>query len=100
MKRLSSLLALAAIVVAAAVGCKKIDDDTGDKLDRIMARLDSMDKKLDQIQQRGVGAAGARAPSPAEPDPRATYAVPVTENDYPRGPATAKVTIVEAADFA
>jgi len=84
-------------LLAAAVGCRKMEDDSSEKFDRIMSRLDAMDKKLDQIaQNRGP----ARPPAPAEPDPRLTYAVPVTDSDFPRGPATAKVTIVEAADFA
>jgi len=85
-------------LLAAAVGCRKMEDDSSEKFDRIMSRLDAMDKKLDQIAQ-GRGAA-ARPPAPPEPDPRITYAVPVTDSDFPRGPATAKVTIVEAADFA
>jgi hypothetical protein len=96
MKRLSVFAA--AGLLAAIVGCKKGADDAGDKFDRIMARLDAMDKKLDQVAQ-GRGA-GARPPSPAEPDPRATYSIPVSDADFPKGPATAKVTIVEAADFA
>jgi len=99
MKQLSLFLAAAGLL-AAAVGCKKADDgDVSDKIDKMMARQDSMDKKLDQILQRG-GAGAARPPSPAEPDPKLTYAVPVTGDDFPKGPATAKVTIVEAADFA
>ena len=84
-------------LLAAAVGCQKMQDDSNEKFDRIMARLDAMDKKMDQIAQ---GRGAARPPAPPEPDPKLTYAVPVTESDFPRGPATAKVTIVEAADFA
>jgi hypothetical protein len=96
MKRLSVLAA--AGLLAAVVGCKKGGDDANDKFDRIMARLDAMDRKIDQIAQGRGGA--ARPPSPAEPDPRTTYSIPVTADDFPKGPATAKVTIVEAADFA
>ena len=84
-------------LLAAAVGCRKMEDDSNEKFDRIMSRLDAMDKKIDQIAQ---GRGAARPQAPPEPDPKLTYAVPVTESDYPRGPATAKVTIVEAADFA
>lgn len=84
-------------LLAAAVGCRKMEDDTAEKLDKVLSKLDAMDKKMDQIaQNRGP----ARPAAPQEPDPRLTYAVPVTESDFPRGPATAKVTIVEAADFA
>jgi protein-disulfide isomerase len=88
----------AAGLLAAAVGCRKASDEgADDKFDRIMARLDAMDKKIDQI---GQGRGMARPQAPAEPDPKLTYSVPVTDSDFPRGPATAKVTIVEAADFA
>jgi protein-disulfide isomerase len=97
MKRTSLILAAS---VLAALGCRKVsDEDSGEKFDRIMARLDAMDKKIDQIAQ-GRGAGMAQPQRPQEPDPRSTYAVPVTDADHPRGPATAKVTIVEAADFA
>ena len=96
MNRTSLILAAS---VLAALGCRKVsDDESGEKLDKILSRLDAMDKKLDQIAQGRAAAAAAQRPS--EPDPRSTYAVPVTEADHPRGPATAKVTIVEAADFA
>jgi hypothetical protein len=95
MKRTSLLLAAS---VLAALGCRKVsDEDSSEKLDRILSRLDAMDKKMDQIAQ---GRGAAQPQRPPEPDPRSTYAVPVTEADHPRGPATAKVTIVEAADFA
>ena len=96
MKRTSVILAA---TVLAALGCRKVsDDDSGEKFDRIMSRLDAMDKKIDQIAQ---GRGGAAQPQrPPEPDPKSTYAVPVSDADHPRGPATAKVTIVEAADFA
>jgi hypothetical protein len=97
MKRLISVMAAAGLV-AAAVGCRREASDVDEKLDKVIAKLDSLDKKLDQIGQRGL--AGARPQAPAEPDAKAVYAVPVAENDYPKGPATAKVTVVEAADFA
>src|SRR5262249_51938551 len=67
-----------------------------DKLDRVLTRLDSIDKKIDQVAQNRVA---ARPQAPPEPDPKATYAVAI-DGDTPKGPATAKVTIVEAADFA
>jgi len=84
-------------LLAAVAGCRKMEDDSNEKFDRIMSRLDAMDKKIDQIAQ---GRGAMRPPAPPEPDPKLTYAVPVTDSDFPRGPATAKVTIVEAADFA
>lgn len=97
MKRWFSVMAAAGLV-AAAVGCRRESSDVDEKLDKIATRLDAMDKKLDQIGQRAMP--GARPQAQAEPDPRAVYAVPVTDSDYPKGLATAKVTVVEAADFA
>jgi hypothetical protein len=97
MKRTISVLAAAGLL-AAAVGCRRESSDVEEKLDKIASRLDSMDKKLDQIVQRA--GAGARPQAQNEPDPKAVYAVPVGEGDYPKGPATAKVTVIEAADFA
>ncbi len=96
MKRTSLFLAASML---AALGCRKVsDEDSSEKFDRIMSRLDALDKKIDQIAQgRGPAAMPQRPP---EPDFKATYAVPVTDADHPKGPATAKVTIVEAADFA
>ena len=96
MNRLISVMAVAGLV-AATVGCRRESSDVDEKLDKITAKLEALDKKIDQIGQR---APGARAPAQAEPDPRAVYAVPVDASDYPKGPATAKVTVVEAADFA
>ncbi len=96
MKRTSVILAA---TVLAALGCRKVsDEDSGEKLDRILSRLDAMDKKIDQLSQGRGGMAQPQRPQ--EPDPKSTYAVPVTDADHPRGPATAKVTVVEAADFA
>ena len=96
MNKLIPILGAAALL-AAAVGCQRMQDDSNEKFDKIMARLDAMDKKIDQI---GQGRGAARPAAPSAPDPKLSYAVPVTESDFPRGPATAKVTIVEAADFA
>src|SRR3954471_20979224 len=57
-------------------------------------RLARVGRKLDK-----VAAALAQALEPAEPDPAATYAVPINEQDPIEGPADAKVTIVEAYEF-
>lgn len=70
----------------------------------------NLERKVDQIAQdqrkimdmlaKGGGAAAAqpRAQRP-EPDRSKTYSVPI-ENDVFDGPATAKVTIVKAIDYA
>jgi protein-disulfide isomerase len=86
-------------LVAGVLGCRKADEsDLNEKIDKIIAHQEAQDKKLDQILQK-AGSAGPARQAPPEPDAKAVYAVPI-DNDYPNGPATAKVTIVEAADFA
>ncbi len=102
MRRISKLGVVALLIGTTGLfGCRKDDPDVKDKLDKILANQAAEDKKLDTIAQgRGAaaGAPGARPPM-NEPDPKLTYSVPI-DGDYPNGPATAKVTIVEAADYA
>jgi hypothetical protein len=66
-------------------------------------KIDKLDKKLDALIAqggRGGGAQpGAQRPSRPEPDRAKTYAVSV-ENDPYIGPADAKVTLIEAFDYA
>jgi protein-disulfide isomerase len=82
--------------LAAALGCQKGDPALTEKLDRLEAKLDTIARKVDTMGGRG---AQRPAPPPRGADPSAVYAVPV--GDAPvKGPATAKVTIVEAAEFA
>ena len=68
-------------------------------------RMERIEKKLDAIIAQGgrggaaPGAAGAQRPSRPEPDRSKTYAVSV-EGDPFIGPADAKVTLIEAFDYA
>lgn len=66
-------------------------------------KIDKLDKKLDAlIAQGGRGGGnnpGAQRPSRPEPDRSKTYAVSV-ENDPFEGPADAKITLIEAFDYA
>jgi len=61
--------------------------DRDDRLARVERRLDKVIATLDQ------------ALGPPEPDPGATYAVPINEQDPIEGPRDAKVTIVEGYEF-
>ena len=94
MKRLS--------LFAAFLPLAACQNDTNKNLNDRMERIE---KKLDAIIAqggRGGGAAGAAAqprPSRPEPDRAKTYAIPVDGNAF-AGPADAKVTLVEAADYA
>jgi len=93
MRRLSWLGAMLALGA-----CMRDDVQTKEKLDRISERVEAIDKRLDQALARGAGA-GGQAARPPGPDPGSVYSVPI-EGDPAWGPPTAKVTLVEAAEFA
>lgn len=72
----------------------------------------NLEKKIDELAKNqkdlmamvakgggGAGAAQQQRPQRPEPDRAKTYAVPI-DNDAFEGPATAKVTIVKAIDYA
>jgi protein-disulfide isomerase len=85
----------ASISLLSLVGCQG-DPSVGQKLDRVASRLDDIDRRL------ATQAAAARPlpmPPPAQPDPAAIYAVPIGEAPV-LGPRTARVTLVEAFEFA
>lgn len=90
--RFSSLL-----LAVALGGCMTSDPATQEKLDRLAAKLDSLDQKLANLRP---GRGGGQPQRPAGPDPAAVYSVPIDGSDPIKGPAGAKVTIVEAAEFA
>lgn len=100
MRRLKYLL-LAAVGVA-ALGCQRDDTKMGEKLDQIATKLDAIEKQLASgAGARGAaGAAGQRGAGQERkrPDPNKVYAVPSTGPAH--GPKDAKVTIVEAFEFA
>jgi hypothetical protein len=69
-----------------------------------------MEAKLDKVAAGGPAVAGGRGAAPGAagrdpggrppgPDPAETYSVPIAGAAY-KGPANAKVTIVEAFEFA
>jgi protein-disulfide isomerase len=100
-------VAMLAAGVGTLAGCQREDPTTKEKLDHLVAKMDDLDHKLDQIQQKGIGGAPGGAPGrqmptgpqPGQPDPTAVYSVPI-DGDAAWGPPNAKVTLVEAADFA
>ena len=92
------ILLLSAVGLA-GFGCQRDDSKMGEKLDQIAQKLDNIEKQL----ASGAGARGAAGQRGAgqerrRPDPNKVYAVP------PTGPMTgskeAKVTIVDAFEFA
>ncbi|HTM22225.1 MAG TPA: hypothetical protein VL172_17015 [Kofleriaceae bacterium] len=96
-----------------AMACESSpDNEVVNQLKDMNKRLKSIEAKLDNQAKGGpaIGAAGARGapgqrpgmdPSgrPPGPDPAEVYAVPIAGAPY-LGPEKAKVTIVEAFDFA
>lgn len=65
-------------------------------------KIDTLNKKLDAvIAQRGNGGGAAAAPRPTrvQPDASKTYGVAIT-NDPVMGSMNAKVTLIEAFDYA
>jgi hypothetical protein len=70
---------------------------------KLNERLDKIEKMIAQNCGGGGGRPGAAGqqnrPARPEPDKAKTYAVPI-DNDAFDGPADAKVTVVEASDYA
>ena len=80
---------------------EKLDQITEGQ-EQILSRLDGLDTKLDEAAKRPAAPAapGKQAgPQPGQPDPAATYKVAVAATDMSKGPADAKITIVEWSDF-
>ncbi len=67
------------------------------ELSAIATKLEAIDKKLGHIQ---AGQGRAKAPPPKRPTVGQLYNVTVSEDDAYRGGKSAKVTIVEASEFA
>ena len=98
MRRFKFLLLSA--VGLAALGCQRDDSKVSEKLDQIAQRLDGIEKQLASGAGARAGAARQRGAGQERkrPDPNKVYAVPATGPAH--GPKDAKVTIVEAFEFA
>lgn len=93
MKRFSVLF-----VIAAATACTQASAETDKKLDAIGQRLASIDDRLANLEKRGP--ISDKPQPPRQPDANTVYSVPVDDADASRGPRHAKVTIVEAYEYA
>lgn len=86
------------LLLAASVSIAACQSDTK----TLEARLDRIEKKIDDMAKNGGGRPGMaqpqRAPRP-EPDRAKTYSVSVDGDPFD-GPADAKVTLVKAYDYA
>ena len=97
MKRIGYLF-LGVFAVTAVAACETASSgNTEAKLDDILARLETLEKDLQA--RPGAGRAMPQRQRPAEPDASKVYAVPVAGAPT-KGPAHAKVTLVEAFEFA
>ena len=95
MKRLGIILTGAAVGLF-ATSCKRDEQDVLEKLEKIESKLASIEAKLGNSPRgRGRGAAA----KPRGPNPNAVYAVDLSGSPY-EGVADAKVTVVEAFEFA
>ena len=81
---------LTAGLALTGLACGQANDK---KLDDIATRLERIEKKLDAPRPP------PRPPGPPEQDTRTVFAVPIDGDPF-IGPPVAKVTIVEATDFA
>jgi len=90
LKPVVSVVGLAAL--AACQGGSDIEELKKGQKD-ILAKLDSLDKAVQQVK-----AGAAPAARPQMPDPNKVYTIPVADSPV-RGPKMAKVTIVEFSDF-
>ncbi|MBV8758713.1 MAG: thioredoxin domain-containing protein [Deltaproteobacteria bacterium] len=97
---MNKLVLLLAAVGMASAACQS---DSRGVEDRLNARLDRIEKKIDDMAKNGGARPGAaaqptRAPRP-EPDRAKTYSLAVDGDPFD-GPADAKVTLVKAYDYA
>jgi len=91
------LLAVASAALSSACQPVEASGKPGESHKEILARLDSIDARLANLEKRGPAAGNRGRPAV---DPNAVHAIPVTPSDTRRGAEHAKVTIVEASEFA
>ena len=89
------------ILIVLAVACQYDDRDTKERLDKLQAQADALEKKLGTMKPGpAMGAAPQLPPGGGgRPDPGPVYSVSIDGSPV-NGPATAKVTIVEVGEFA
>ncbi len=108
MKRLG-LVTAAGLLTFGAFACQKADDAVVKKLEQIASAeekqtqiLERMEKSLAQGARAGAGRptpARPSGPRPGRPDPSKVYSVAIDGAPF-KGAKDAKVTIVEAFEFA
>ena len=100
-KMMKSVSVAALVLSLTSLGaCKRSEEETNRKLDLLISKIDGLDKKIAAGGGRGAAGAPGAAPQRRRADPAVTYFLPVSEADAIKGPKTAKVTVVEAFEFA
>lgn len=97
-----AMLAGVSLLTLPMFGCQKQDEETAKKLEAIDKRLANIERAVKSGAAARPGAARgrqARRQRPPGPNPNTVYSVPVGESAA-IGPKHAKVTIVEAFEFA
>lgn len=99
MTKLKISIATALTLGLSLAACQPAADKNSSKkeLKALSAKIDSLDKKLDRI---GASQGREKAPPPKRPTVGQLYKVSVSDDDAYRGAKNAKVTIVEASEFA
>lgn len=93
-------LALVALSLVSAAACQQDTKNLEKKIDDLAKSQQAMMDMIKSGKFGGAGAAAAQQPQRRpEPDRAKTYSVPV-DGDASEGPATAKVTLVKAYDYA
>lgn len=89
-----------AIVGLAVMGCTRDDDSVKEKLESIDKRLEGIERAIARGGGAGAGRRAAQQPRKRRgPDAQSVYAVPI-EGAAWEGASDAKVTVVEAFEFA
>lgn len=88
MKRILALTALTTFVAC--------DGGKDPRVDALAERVDTLEQRVEAAEKK----APAAAPQPKRPDPSVVYYLPVDRDDAIRGADEAKVTIVEAYEYA
>ena len=107
MRRYGRLVLTGALAVGLLGACARADEETQRKIDQIALKVESIEKKIGNAPAGGMPVAGQpgqpgqpqRPQRPPGPDPTATYSIDI-KGDAWEGAEHAKVTIVEAFEFA
>ncbi len=77
--------------------------EIAEKQTQILTKVEQLESKIGSMPAGGPAAPAAKqppqGPQPGKPDPAATYKVAVADTDRSKGPADAKITLVEWSDF-